>query len=143
MGRSRRSPALAARLRKRGFAVWQHEGGRRCSAVMAQEHQVIALGRNTEQSTSQDVMPTEPIRPTPALVASGLPALQGQAMADAPDVRDEAKRLIDQLPAGAGWDDVAYEVYVRQAIAEGLADAEAGRTVDHETALARVRSQPR
>lgn len=64
-------------------------------------------------------------------------------MADTPDIRDDAKRLVDQLPAGAGWDDLAYEVYVRQAIEQGLADAEAGRTVDHDTALARVRARIR
>jgi predicted transcriptional regulator len=64
-------------------------------------------------------------------------------MSDIPDIRDDAKRLIDQLPAGASWDDVAYEVYVRQAIEHGIADADAGRTVDHETALARVRARIR
>ena len=64
-------------------------------------------------------------------------------MADVPDFRDEAKRLIDQLPDGAGWDELAYEVYVRQAIEQGLADADAGRTVDHETALTRARAQIR
>ena len=53
------------------------------------------------------------------------------------------KRLVAQLPAGAGWDDLAYEVYVRQAIEQGVADADAGRTVDHETALARVRARIR
>lgn len=64
-------------------------------------------------------------------------------MADAPDIRDDAKRLIEQLPAGAGWADLAYEVYVRQAIEQGLTDAETGRTVDHDTALARVRARVR
>ncbi len=64
-------------------------------------------------------------------------------MANAPDIRDDAKRLIEQLPAGASWDDLAYEVYVRQAIDQGLADADAGRTVDHDTALARVRARIR
>ena len=64
-------------------------------------------------------------------------------MDDAHDIRGDAKRLIDQLPAGASWDDVAYEVYVRQAIEQGIADADAGRVVDHETALARVRARIR
>jgi predicted transcriptional regulator len=64
-------------------------------------------------------------------------------MADTPDIRHDAKRLIDQLPAGASWDDVAYEVYVRQAIEQGVADADAGRIIDHETALARVRARIR
>ena len=64
-------------------------------------------------------------------------------MADGPDIRDDAKRLVDQLPAGASWDDLAYEVYVRQAIEQGLADANAGRTMDHEIALARIRGKIR
>ena len=64
-------------------------------------------------------------------------------MTNAPDIRDDAKRLIEQLPAGASWDDLAYEVYVRQAIDQGLADANAGRTVDHDSALARVRARIR
>jgi hypothetical protein len=29
-------------------------------------------------------------------------------MPDSSDVRVDAKRLIDQLPAGASWDDIAY-----------------------------------
>ena len=64
-------------------------------------------------------------------------------MTDGHDIRPDAKRLIDQLPAEASWDDVAYEVYVRQAIEQGIVDADAGRTVDHETALARVRARIR
>ena len=64
-------------------------------------------------------------------------------MADAPDVRPDAKRLVDQLPASASWDDLAYEIYVRQSIEQGVADADAGRTVDHESALARVRARIR
>ena len=64
-------------------------------------------------------------------------------MANAPDIRPDAKRLVDQLPASASWDDLAYEIYVRQSIEQGVADADAGRTVDHDTALARVRARIR
>ena len=64
-------------------------------------------------------------------------------MADAPDIRPDAKRLVDQLPATASWDDLAYEIYVRQSIEQGVADANAGRTMDHDTALARVRARIR
>ena len=79
-----------------------------------------------------------------ALELAPLPGVaQVPLMADAPDIRDDAKRLIEHLPAGASWDDLAYEVYVRQAIEQGLADADAGRTVDHEAALARVRTRIR
>ena len=64
-------------------------------------------------------------------------------MADAPDIRPDAKRLVEQLPASASWDDLAYEIYVRQSIERGVADADAGRTVDHDSALARVRARIR
>lgn len=59
------------------------------------------------------------------------------------DIRSDAKRLVDQLPADAGWDDLAYEVYVRQSIELGVADADAGRTMDNDSALARVRARIR
>ena len=46
------------------------------------------------------------------------------------DVKQEAQRLIQKLPANATWDDLMYEIYVRQAIEAGLADSETGRTLD-------------
>lgn len=64
-------------------------------------------------------------------------------MSDNPDIRPDAKRLVDQLPANASWDDLAYEIYVRQSIEQGVADANARRTMDHDVALARVRSRIR
>jgi predicted transcriptional regulator len=50
----------------------------------------------------------------------------------ATDIKPEARRLVDNLPENATWDDLMYEVYVRQAIEAGLADSDAGRTVDVE-----------
>lgn len=64
-------------------------------------------------------------------------------MADTPNIKPEARRLVDELPETASWDDLAYEVYVRQSIDAGLADAEAGRLVGHDEALARIRSRIR
>ena len=46
------------------------------------------------------------------------------------DIRQEAQRLIEKLPADATWDDLMYEIYVRQAIEAGLADSDAGRILD-------------
>jgi predicted transcriptional regulator len=46
------------------------------------------------------------------------------------NIKQEAHRLIEKLPENATWDDVMYEIYVRQAIEAGLADSEAGRTLD-------------
>ena len=47
-----------------------------------------------------------------------------------PNVNQEARRLVDNLPENATWDDLMYEIYVRQAIEAGLADSEAGRILD-------------
>jgi predicted transcriptional regulator len=46
------------------------------------------------------------------------------------NVKQEARRLIENLSENATWDDLMYEIYVRQAIEAGLADSEAGRTLD-------------
>jgi hypothetical protein len=43
-------------------------------------------------------------------------------------VKDEARRLVDQLPETSTWDDLMHEIYVRQALESGLADSDAGRT---------------
>ena len=51
--------------------------------------------------------------------------------------------MIEALPETATWDDLAYGVYVRQAVASGLADADAGRTLSHDDAVARIRSHIR
>ncbi len=44
--------------------------------------------------------------------------------------KEDAHKLVDQLPANATWDDLMYEIYVREAIEKGLEDSKAGRTKD-------------
>lgn len=44
--------------------------------------------------------------------------------------KDAAKSLIDKMPDNATWDDLMYEIYVRQAIESGLEDSKAGRIKD-------------
>jgi predicted transcriptional regulator len=46
------------------------------------------------------------------------------------DIKEDARRLVEDLPAGATWEDLMYRIYVRQAIEAGLKDSDAGRTVD-------------
>ncbi len=46
------------------------------------------------------------------------------------NVKDEARRLVENLPEDATWNDLMYRIYVRQAIEAGLEDSKAGRTVD-------------
>lgn len=64
-------------------------------------------------------------------------------MTEPRSIKPDAQRLVESLPETATWDDLAYEVYVRQSIEAGLADAEAGRVIEHEAALARVRTRIR
>jgi len=44
--------------------------------------------------------------------------------------KEDAHKLIDQLPPNATWDDLMHEIYVREAIENGLKDSKAGRTRD-------------
>ena len=45
-------------------------------------------------------------------------------------LKEKARQLVDKLPDDATWEDLMYEIYVRQAIEAGLADSRAGRTAD-------------
>ena len=46
-------------------------------------------------------------------------------------IKKEAKRLVRDLPDTASWDDLMYEILVRQKIEAGLADLQGGRKHDH------------
>jgi len=43
-------------------------------------------------------------------------------------IKEEAKQLIESLPENSTWDDLMYEIYVRQTIEAGLVQSEAGQT---------------
>jgi predicted transcriptional regulator len=47
-------------------------------------------------------------------------------------VKNEARKLLDNLPDEASWDDVMYEMYVRKKIDEGIKAADAGDLIPHE-----------
>ena len=47
-------------------------------------------------------------------------------------IKDEAHRLVDQLPESAGWDELMEQIWIRQSIEAGLADSEADRTTPVE-----------
>jgi predicted transcriptional regulator len=53
------------------------------------------------------------------------------------DIRPDAQRLVEQLPESSSWDDLMHEIYVRQAIEAGLADADANRVLTVEEVRAR------
>jgi predicted transcriptional regulator len=55
------------------------------------------------------------------------------------NLKEEARRLIDELPQNSTWDDLMHRIYVRQAIEAGLDDSEAGRTTDVENVRAQFK----
>ena len=73
----------------------------------------------------------------------GWAASHYSTMSDSRNIKAEARQLVESLPDGATWDDLAYEVYVRASIEAGLGDADAGRTLSTDDALARVRARIR
>ncbi len=44
--------------------------------------------------------------------------------------KEEAHKLVDKMPENATWDDLIYEIYVRQVIEQGIYDSKAGKTKD-------------
>lgn len=46
-------------------------------------------------------------------------------------IKAQAAKLVRALPESASWDDLMYEIYVRQKIDSGLADIKAGRVKTH------------
>ncbi len=46
------------------------------------------------------------------------------------NIKEQAYHLLEKLPENATWDDLMYEIYVRQAIEAGLEDSKAGRTTN-------------
>ncbi|MEQ8230109.1 MAG: hypothetical protein RLW61_03220 [Gammaproteobacteria bacterium] len=55
-----------------------------------------------------------------------------------PTAKEAARQIIDQLPEQATWDDIMYELYVKQKIDAGLQAADEGRVVSHEEAKRRL-----
>ena len=46
------------------------------------------------------------------------------------NVKEKARRLVENLPEDVTWDDLMYQIYVRQTIEAGLADSEADRVIE-------------
>lgn len=52
--------------------------------------------------------------------------------------KQAAQKLLEQVPDQATWDDIMYELYVKQKIEDGLKAVAEGRTVSHEEAKRRL-----
>jgi hypothetical protein len=47
-------------------------------------------------------------------------------------IKEEARRIIEQVPENSTWDDLMHEIYVHQSIERGLLDSANGRTTSVE-----------
>jgi len=48
------------------------------------------------------------------------------------NAKQEAKKLLDKLPDGASWDDIMYQLYVRQKYERGIQAANRGDGMVHD-----------
>lgn len=64
-------------------------------------------------------------------------------MSESPNTKSKARDTIDRLPESASWDDVMYEMYVREAVDAGLADVAAGRTLSQAEVRERIQERLR
>ena len=53
-------------------------------------------------------------------------------------VKETARQVIDHLPDQASWDDLMYELYVKQKIEAGIRAADEGHVVSHNEAKQRL-----
>jgi predicted transcriptional regulator len=47
-------------------------------------------------------------------------------------VKDEVRRILDQLPDDTSYEEIQYALYVRQKVERGLEDMHAGRVLTQE-----------
>ena len=47
-------------------------------------------------------------------------------------IKKAAARLVRELPETASWEDLMYEIFVRQKVEAGLGDLKAGRVHSHD-----------
>ena len=64
-------------------------------------------------------------------------------MSDSPSTKAKARETVDRLPDSASWDDVMYEMYVREAVDAGLADVAAGRSLTQAEVRSRIQERLR
>ncbi len=50
----------------------------------------------------------------------------------AANIKEEARRMVETLPEDSTWEDLMYQIYVRETVEAGLADGEAGRLTEVE-----------
>ena len=55
--------------------------------------------------------------------------------------KDEAKRIIENLPEEATWDDIMYQLYVKEKVEKSLDDVEQGKLLSHDEVKKRLFSK--
>ncbi len=53
--------------------------------------------------------------------------------------KDEVRRILDQIPEDASFEDIQYHIYVREKIERGLEDVKQDRTLSQEEVERRMR----
>ena len=54
------------------------------------------------------------------------------------NIKQEARRLVENLGEDATWDDLMYQIYFGQAVDAGIEDSQVGRTIDLEEVRAKL-----
>lgn len=52
--------------------------------------------------------------------------------------KEEVRKLLDEIPDEASYEDIQYHIYVRQKIERGLQDIEEGRVISQEEVKRRM-----
>ena len=52
--------------------------------------------------------------------------------------KEEAKKILDNMPEQVTWDDIMYQFYVKRKISMSLKALEAGSVVSHDDARKRI-----
>ncbi|MGO8731566.1 MAG: hypothetical protein ACLQGT_04300 [Terracidiphilus sp.] len=53
--------------------------------------------------------------------------------------KDEVRRILEQIPDNASFEDIQYHIYVREKIDRGLEDVEQGRVISQDEVERRMR----
>lgn len=60
-----------------------------------------------------------------------------------PGIKDEAHRLVDELPDDASWEQLEYRIHVRRKIERGRRDIEDGDTLTTKEVRERLGLEPK
>jgi hypothetical protein len=55
-----------------------------------------------------------------------------------PTPKEEIRRMVDELPDDATWEDMQYSIYVRERVERGRLEAARGQVVEQEEAEERM-----